>query len=186
MPPVAPYSIWPFGVIALLRQVSPGTERVTAHVASTRTPSRGHPAAAARHPLESPTVLLSETQPPNMCIKVVHMYRCGHQLIETAKCANCKGGTCRGINEKVVPHADKCDRCCGGWYDDECSRIINIRQPPVYTTQLSLRRRTYRYTVKNISRNTHPESWDALSYGEALEVIAKTARGPLEWPEDGE
>lgn len=50
-----------------------------------------------------------------MCIKVVHKYCCNHQLVETAPCANCRAGGCKGINEKVVHHDEKCDSCAG-WY----------------------------------------------------------------------
>ena len=52
-----------------------------------------------------------------MCTKFVHKYGCGHQLVETAPCANKRAGACKGVTEKVVPHVEKCDRICGGWYD---------------------------------------------------------------------
>lgn len=48
-----------------------------------------------------------------MCIKVVHKYSCGHRLVETANCAYSKGGGCKGTSEKVVTHAEKCDKCGG-------------------------------------------------------------------------
>jgi len=62
-------------------------------------------------------VYLTITSPASkMCTKVVHKYGCGHQLVETAPCANKRAGACRGITEKIVNHTEKCDRICGGWY----------------------------------------------------------------------
>ena len=49
-----------------------------------------------------------------MCTKVVHTYPCGHQLIQTAPCADKGVGSCKGVKEKIVPHTEKCDRICGG------------------------------------------------------------------------
>ena len=49
-----------------------------------------------------------------MCTKVVHKYACGHELVETAPCANKKAGDCKRENVKNVPHTEKCERICGG------------------------------------------------------------------------
>ena len=51
-----------------------------------------------------------------MCTKVIHKYGCGHQLVDTAPCAGLRSGACKGVNEKVVSHTEKCDRICGGWW----------------------------------------------------------------------
>jgi hypothetical protein len=49
-----------------------------------------------------------------MCTRLIHKYACGHQLVETATCANQRCGACKGVTDKVVVHAEKCDRICGG------------------------------------------------------------------------
>ena len=48
-----------------------------------------------------------------MCTKLIHQYRCGHKLVETAPCAASKGGGCKGIGEKRVVHTTKCQKCGG-------------------------------------------------------------------------
>ena len=71
------------------------------------------PTTYSDHSLLESTAKSTTASTTAMCTKVTHKYGCGHELVETAQCADKRAGRCNRVREMVVPHAEKCDRCGG-------------------------------------------------------------------------
>lgn len=49
-----------------------------------------------------------------MCMKIIHKYTCGHEIIQRASCAKSRhSGPCKTLTIKQVDYPDECDDCDG-------------------------------------------------------------------------